>query len=218
MKNIQIREEILRYLGYRGQTIDSITEGLIQDTMEEIKSLINPRFIYKQFNICKEDDKIYLKETGLHLSGIDVRRFLENSETCILMAATLGHVIDTKIRYYQRIDMTKALILDAVATTYIEQFCDKLCEEIESNLPQKDKILTNRYSPGYGDLPIDIQNDFLKTLDTQRAIGLTVSSSNILIPRKSVTAIMGIIGREEKKEPKNCTSCSKYGTCAFNKV
>lgn len=45
-------------------------------------------------------------------------------------------------------------------------------------------------------MDISVQKDLLKSLDAERIIGLTASSHNILIPRKSVTAIIGIIPKE----------------------
>lgn len=215
-KNPKIKNEVLRYLGYKNQKIDNNMYRLIEDSIEEIRFLIKERYIYKTFHISNENDKLCLIEGNLHLMGKDIKKHLNKSKICILMAVTLGHAVDTKIRYYEKTSMTRALILDACATACTEEICDKACREIEDNL-QEGKILTSRYSPGYGDLPIDIQGNFLSTLDAEKSIGLTASSHSILIPRKSVTAIVGILNGEEKKEEISCINCSKYSTCNFSK-
>ncbi|OLS03129.1 hypothetical protein [Tissierella creatinophila] len=212
----KIKDEILRYLGYRGQTIDVVIDRMIDDTIEEIKCLIKERYVYKTFNICKEEDGFYLKETDFYLPGEDIKDHLKNSDTCILMSATLGHDVDTKIRYYEKIDMTKALIFDAAATAFIEEFCDRVCKEIEYSLKDTNKVLTSRYSPGYGDFSIGVQQEFLSVLGCQKSIGLTASSNSILIPRKSVTAILGVIEKHEKEKSRSCNDCNKYSTCAFS--
>lgn len=212
----KIKDEILRYLGYRGQIIDPVIDKMIDDTIEEIKCLIKERYVYKTFNICKEEDRLYLKETDFYLLGEGIRDHLKNSNTCILMSSTLGHDVDTKIRYYEKIDITKALILDAAATAFIEELCDRICEDIELNL-KDNKVLTSRYSPGYGDLPIGVQQEFLSVLGSQKTIGLTASSNSILIPRKSVTAILGVIEKHKNKKLNSCTDCNKYSTCAFSR-
>jgi cobalamin-dependent methionine synthase I len=49
-----------------------------------------------------------------------------------------------------------------------------------------------RYSPGYGDLGIENNKGILDVLSAQRNIGLTITDSGIMIPRKSVVAIMGV--------------------------
>lgn len=216
-KSPQNKLEILRYLGYKNQNIDNITNRLIEDTMDEINFLIKERYIYKFFDISRSKGKLWLRDSNLKLVGKDIKNHLNNSKVCVLIGATIGHEVDTKIRFYEKISMTKALILDACATVAIEEICDKVCKEIESKLIIDNKVLTTRYSPGYGDLPLDIQNDFLLTLDARKSIGLTASSHSILIPRKSVTAIAGVINREEKKEEISCINCNKYSTCKFSK-
>ncbi len=67
-------------------------------------------------------------------------------------------------------------------------------------------------------MDISIQKDLLRSLDAERTIGLTVSSHNILIPRKSVTAIIGIIPKEIVVNKKSCSNCNKFSSCKFRKI
>ncbi len=214
-KEEPIKREVLRYLGYQDQVIDPISHSMIDEAIEEIGSLIEKRAIYKNFPISFQKDKVLLEGTDLKLVGKDIQNHLKDSCTCILMAVTLGHRVDTRIRYYEKIDMTRALILDAAATGFIEKACNDICKDIEREL-DGDKALTNRFSPGYGDLGIHIQGKFLNILGAQKTIGLNISSSSILTPRKSVTAIVGIIDKDKRKERK-CIDCNKYLQCDFKK-
>lgn len=216
-KNPQNKDEVLRYLGYRGQELDETTKTLVNESMEEMRMLINERYDYKFFNICRNQNKLSLENSKFILGGEDIEKHLSKSEDCILLAVTLGHQVDRKIRYYEKVSMTKALILDACASVAIEEICDRICSEIEKKLLQKNKALTSRYSPGYGDLPLDMQNEFLRIMGAEKSIGLTSTFNSILIPRKSVTAIIGVINRQEKKQNKGCLNCNKYSTCSFRK-
>ena len=219
------KDEVLRYLGYRNQNLDKITDNLIDECMEEMRGLIKKKHIHRFFDICREDNNIYLKETNLALTGDDIKNHLKESENCILMAVTLGNDVDSKIRYYERKSITRALILDACATAAVEEICDEICEELEQIVNKENKTLTSRYSPGYGDLSIDIQKDFLSVLGAEKAIGLTASSHSILIPRKSVTAIVGVIDIKnedqlspgDNTEDNTCLSCKNYPTCMFRR-
>ncbi|MDD2447331.1 MAG: vitamin B12 dependent-methionine synthase activation domain-containing protein [Tissierellia bacterium] len=217
MTNSERKKEALRYLGYKNQELDKITDELIDDAMDEISTIANGRYIYKTFNILRDESSLILEATNFHLIGEDIKNHLNKSEKCILIGASLGHDVDKKIRYYEKISMTKALILDACATVYIEELCDTICQEIEIDLKAVGKSLTSRYSPGYGDLPISVQNHFLSILDAKKQIGLTATSSSILIPRKSVTAIAGIISKDEVKKNSSCSNCNKYNTCMYAK-
>ena len=78
--------------------------------------------------------------------------------------------------------------------------------------------LTDRFSPGYGDLPISLQDSFLRLVDAQKQIGLTVTTTHILTPRKSVTAIIGLANQPQNKRFRGCAYCSMFETCAFRKA
>ena len=95
--------------------------------------------------------------------------------------------VDRLIAKYNRISPSKALIFQAIGAERAESLCDLFCDEM------KEKYSTNpRYSPGYGDLPLDIQRDIFAVLDCPRKIGLTLNDSLLMSPSKSVTAIIGV--------------------------
>ena len=54
-------------------------------------------------------------------------------------------------------------------------------------------VIRPRFSPGYGDLPIEIQKDIFRALDCPRRIGLTLNENLLMSPTKSVSAIIGIV-------------------------
>lgn len=211
------KDEVLRYLGYKNQSLDRITNKLIGESMKEMRVLIRERYDYRFFDISKIKDNILLCGSNFKLIGKDIRKHQDKSQSCVLMGVTLGYEVDTRIRYYEKISMDKALILDACATVTIEEICDRICMELDIILEKDNKELTSRYSPGYGDLPLNIQGDFLSVLGVEKSIGLTATSSSILIPRKSVTAIMGVVDKGNSKEKISCLDCNKYSTCIYRK-
>ncbi|MDR7871013.1 MAG: vitamin B12 dependent-methionine synthase activation domain-containing protein [Tissierellaceae bacterium] len=211
------KDEVLRYLGYKNQVLDGITNRLIDESIREISNSIDEKYTYKFFDITRGKGKLWIKGTNLRLIGEDIKNHLKNSDICIFMAVTLGHDIDTMIRYYEKISMSKAMILDACASAAIEEICDAVNYELENMVSKDGKTLTSRYSSGYGDLPIDMQNELLEILEAKKSIGLSVTSHNILIPRKSVTAILGVIDEKHKKEAVSCNNCNKYDSCNYRK-
>ena len=95
------------------------------------------------------------------LLGQGIANHLEEAKTCVLLAITLGMAIDRKINYYKKVNLTKALILDACASTAVEQVANDLCAEIEAQLKLENQHLTTRFSPGYDDFPLAIQGHLL---------------------------------------------------------
>lgn len=209
------KNEVLRYLGYKNQFLDDKINILIEECIDEIKKLVKIRYVYKYFGVNREEDSIILEKCYFNLEGRDIYKHLENADECILIAGTLGSLVDMRIRYYEKKYLTKALILDACANVAIEEVLDKACEEIEGDLKNIKKKLTHRYSPGYGDLDLNIQKRVISILEADKKIGLTASLNNILLPRKSVTAVIGVVDNELKLESKTCSSCTKFHNCEF---
>ena len=75
--------------------------------------------------------------------------------------------------------------------------------------------LTSRFSPGYGDLPLSVQPLFLDTVDAVRRIGLHMTPGDLMVPRKSVTALLGVGAAAEKR--RSCETCALRETCQFTR-
>lgn len=198
-----VKSEALRYLGYRGNPPDEATAALLDKGYDELKTAAVPRYITKLF--AKQDASHLLKGSGIaaHLSA---------SDRVIFFAATLGSGTDRLIHTAEITNMAYALILDALASAMTEQLCDNIEQELHAGVSG---YFTWRYSPGYGDYPLDVQSGIIRALDADKRIGLTVTSSDILIPRKSVTAVIGVSDSEQAKGQRGCATCNLRETCSF---
>ncbi|AOR24197.1 methionine synthase [Clostridium taeniosporum] len=218
IKEIKIpKDEVLRYLGYKKQELTKEMYALIEETIGECRNLVTPKHVYSKYKKNTKDAGVYVEGTSLILKGEDIKNHLLYANEIFIIAATVGNKIEQKIRLYQTVNLTKALILDACATVAIEEFLDELEEKIKLDARKENLAITFRYSPGYGDLPLDIQKDIVNTLKADKAIGLTVSSHHLLFPRKSVTAIIGLIPKEKEQKQRGCELCKNYNNCRFRK-
>lgn len=214
--------EVLRYLQYKNQHIEDNLNNIIDSCIYFTKQVTNPRYTYKICSIDKKKTKengniVYLKNEGVEFESKDIYDLLIDCDECILMSATLGIEIEREIRKLTYTELTKGVIVDACATTAIEEVCDIIQDNIAKGLVNKRKNITMRYSPGYGDLSIEKNKDILNILNSHNRIGLTVSDSGIMIPRKSVVAIIGVSNKEIKKVKKSCEICSNRHNCRFKK-
>lgn len=211
------RAEAFRYMGMRGGEIPEKINELADECEQRLLAAISPKFVYAVFELERlhDTDGILVKNTPLVLKGKSIAEHLAGCEKCVLFAATLGAGADTVIRGFESGAMEKAVIADSLASAAIEQVCDLAEQEIKEKLAGMN--FTWRFSPGYGDLPLDIQRDFLETLNAAKRIGLTVTDSLILIPRKSVTAVIGVSEHEIPAGSRSCTACKMRGKCEFRK-
>ena len=213
------KNEVLRYLGHKNQEIDDELNGLIELCIKEVQELTRPLYTYKIFDIeVIAENEIKVHGTNLLLKGKDIYNHLKDAKRCAIMAATLGISMDNKIRITGKMDMTKSFILDATATDMIEKVCDKAEAEIIEQAKSEGFKTNFRFSPGYGDLGMDIQGEIISILNANKILGLTTTTSSILIPRKSVTAIVGFLEPDaEVSKKRNCGICNLRKTCNFRR-
>lgn len=114
---------------------------------------------------------------------------LAGCEKVLIFAATVGIDFDREIAKYTRLSPSRALIVSAMGTERAEALCDRFVKAYED----KNGIrLKPRFSPGYGDLPLEVQRDIFALLDPAKRAGITLGATLLMTPTKSVTAFAGI--------------------------
>ena len=144
-------------------------------------------------------------------------RNLCGCDKLVLFAATIGLAPDRLIAKYGRLSPVKALCMQAIGAERIESLCDMFCGELAETYAEEGLSLRPRFSPGYGDLPLEAQDSVFKALDCNRKIGLSLNDSLLMSPSKSVTAIVGLCPADaQAARVTSCSSCDK-ADCLFRK-
>lgn len=203
--------EVLRYLGASGA--DEAARLAVGQAAEELAATLAPRFVYKVFSVEHTDSGAFLPEAGLFLPGAMAKTMLQGCNRAALLCCTLGAAFDRLLRMTQARDMAKAAILNACGSAYAEAGCDEAEKEIASRYPGM--YLTDRFSPGYGDLPLTLQPDFIAALDAGRRLGVTVTDSLLMLPAKTVTAIIGLSESPQPARIRGCGFCALKEHCAY---
>lgn len=178
------RAEMLRY----ARCGDGVgVEKEAEQAQRLVDDLIRPAAAAVVFDIKRDGEKLFVADT--ELEGKSIKKLLAPCNKCVVMAITVGFELDMKIAALGSSSPALSLLADAAASSAVEDACDACCERIESELGVK---LTPRFSPGYGDLPMNIQPALLTLTNARRYLGLTVGTGCMLSPIKSVTAIAGI--------------------------
>ncbi|MGL5313001.1 MAG: vitamin B12 dependent-methionine synthase activation domain-containing protein [Peptostreptococcaceae bacterium] len=212
------KNEVLRYLEYKGQDISDNLEDTINKCIEITKEKINPRYTLRVYPISRTKEKeVKIEGTNLVIVSEDIYNLLKGCDSCAIMATTLGIEIEKEIRKNSYSELTKSIVIDACATTAIEEICDIVQDNLKEELKEEGKYITNRYSPGYGDLPLEVNRDITNILNSSKEIGLTITEKGIMLPRKSVTAIIGISETKVGYSKKTCMNCSNYNKCKYQK-
>ena len=209
------RKETLRYLGYRGQEIDSQTETLLDEVAAELERGSAPKSIYREYPCKVNGDKVLLGEYAIQSANL--AKNLKGCERAVLLAATIGRAADFMVKKYSLTNMAKAAIVQAAGAAYIESYVDEVQSAIQKEAAGRGLYLRPRFSPGYGDFALDCQKELCSMLECSKRIGLTLTEGNLMMPTKSVTALIGLTTKErESCQMETCSQCGNTD-CEFRK-
>ncbi len=143
---------VLRYLRITGEP-DDRTRELIGECDREAKMKIEPKRVYRVYDIVREENGISLD--GVLFEGEQIVHRLVGFEQCAVFAVTLGIGADLLVRRYTSIQPSKAAVMHAVLADMTESVCDLTEAQIRKGPPAYET--GTRFSPGYPGLPLDYQ-------------------------------------------------------------
>lgn len=209
-----VEQEALRYLGYRGKPAENRVMKMLSLCLEELSESCPGRWVSRRFQLRHGNGFVEIGD--LKVESRDLAAHLTGCGEAELFAATLGAPADRILERYSKTDLGMAAIFQAAAAARIESCCDEAENEIARETSRRGLFLRPRYSPGYGDFSILHQCDILRILDTQKRIGLFLTDSFMLVPAKSVTAVIGLTTDRTHCNISRCMECGA-SDCPFRK-
>ncbi len=193
-------QETRRYAGLMKAT--DFDEAKIAAACQDARLLATPRGIWQVYDYdCKQQE--ILAFPPCIIEGMKIGSHLAGCDKVILLAATVGDAIEeTVTAQFAAGEYAASVLLDAAATAAVEQIANAMEKAIKPKAAAKGYGMRWRFSPGYGDWPIEQQPELIR-LSRAADIGISLSSSLMLVPRKSITAIIGLY-----KEDKSTTAAS----------
>lgn len=173
-----------------------------------------------------------LDRDALDVRGESLAKHLEGCDRIVISAATLGHGVDELISETQSTKIALSVVIDCGASLLAVVAADIAMERIREDLSEckaqtagsdigaadaEPLFMTERFSPGYGDSPLEMQEQLLELLDAERQLGITLSKGYMMSPSKSITGIMGLADHPVTGRMATCDECVLRGKCRLLK-
>lgn len=200
--------ETRRYAGLNKADFDS---SIITAACSEVQLLAEPGGIWQlyDYNACSGT---VAAEPPFVIEGEKIRRHLAKSLKVAVLAVTIGETVETQItQHFQQGKYAYSLVMDAAATAAVEQVADDMEKTIRQQAAAQGYEMIWRFSPGYGDWDIRSQPEMIRLSQAQR-IGVSLTEAMMLLPRKSITAIIGLVPKQAAPAPEqqhSCQACTK---------
>lgn len=188
-------DTVLRRLGVpvEKQAKNKEMERIYNDQIEKADQLMNPKGVYRLLNVSsRESDRITLQNHPFVIQSRQVQKMLYKSDPVCFLMVTIGPQMEEEVKHLFQDGRTACgVVLDAIASETADAVADHLHRVVLKELAEESGYsVTPRFSPGYGDWPVTVQSELLEVCDGRR-IGISVNPSSFMVPKKSVSAVLG---------------------------
>lgn len=190
--------EALGYLGHAGQEIGEDLAARLARAVSLVNAIAAQGMV-RTFPIASFDADeegrpcaVRLEGTSFALEGRDIAHHLEGACEAALMVVTLGLSSESLLRREATLNPTDGLLVDACASSLVESAANELSRLVEERAHERGMRSGSRFSPGYGDFPLSAQRAFLDAVGAGKALGVSVTRGDLLVPSKSITAVSGL--------------------------
>lgn len=203
-------KETRRYAGL--QKAQDFAEEKILAACEEARLLAAPKGNWEVYDYDCETQTVKANPP-CQIQGKKIGQHLAGCEKVIALSVTVGEDIEEEItQRFNSGEYSLAVLMDAAATTAVEQIADGMEKALAPKMGAQGFLMKWRFSPGYGDWPLEQQPELIRLARADK-IGVSLSASMMLMPRKSITAIIGLYRKQENAVPTHnangCSNCSQ---------
>ena len=210
------RNEICRYLGLKNRKPDSETEDMIAYCTDLLNRSVSPVSLHRSFPLSFEDG--YPVIEGTVIRSEHLKKNLKGCGNVILMLVSLGAEADRLIRRSEMKSSFEGAVMSACASAMAEAYCDSVNEEIRGMYLAKNLYTRPRFSPGYGDFDLAYQKLFFDLLNITVRTGIILNDSLMMVPVKSITALIGLSFHNTPCILQGCEVCESSDTCPYSRA
>lgn len=184
-----------------------------QSAFDKTKDASYKRFhmtgIVESFEIETNDgDRVKLKSGIILESKLMAEIFRQSIELVMIVVSLSG---------YEDLDEAESnmflkLFLDSWGTAFIECGNKWVEQTIAMDLEGRNMYCTNSFSPGQGEIPIEMQALLFQVLKPEE-IGVTINDRYMMHPKKTVSGIFGIQAIKDDNGIRPCDLCEKRTFC-----
>jgi len=195
---------------------DTALDPLIEQAEAEVIAAARPKHVSQHIDINIDQSAGIVVLAGTAIESHDLAVHLKGCQEGFLFACTLGVGVDSLIKRYSFTNLPMLPIVQAVASAYTEFCADAAQQELEAFAAKRGLYLRPRYSPGYGDFQLNCQRFLFDALQISKKIGVTLTNSFLMVPFKSITAVIGLSDDSTQCHINKCMTCTAKN-CPFRK-
>ena len=209
---------ILRRQGIGATSARPEMKSITEELLDEVRKLhlLKPSFAYEIYSITSFDhDELFL-EGNLTLHGRLLPAFLPDAREVSIAVCTIGPALEEKVTEYSSgKEALRSLLLDGIGSAAVDSLSQEVFRFMLREASSHGYQVSCPLSPGMPGFPLKEQRQLMKMVPAQD-IGLSLTKSGIMVPRKSESMVFGI-GPNMKNwtQAERCAHCPLYKFCPY---
>lgn len=186
--------KILRIHGYKNPdevraAIRNIAKRVINISMP----LFEPVIYYRQIPIqVLDQSRLTLACDNISFHNPAFSRVLSSCTDVMVFLLTLGKKLDkTSVELQENDQLLEALFLESVSWIAIENATRVFVTALRQKTNKNDCQITSRLAPGYGDWPLDEQQELFRLFQDWK-LQISLTDKDCMIPKMSRSGLYGI--------------------------
>lgn len=207
------REGIREYSRLRPEIRDVI-KGLLVEVRRG--RLVQPAIAYEVYSITKAESRRLRLDGGAMLNGPMLPAALPGARELAVAVCTIGPELEQKVTdYSEERQPLRSLLLDGIGSAAVDSLVRETVRLIAQEASSRGLEASSPVGPGMPGFNISEQWQMLNLVRADD-IGVSLTSTATMVPRKSVSMVMGIGSHMPKWTPAEvCARCSLRRTCPY---
>jgi hypothetical protein len=211
--------EVLRRQGVREHSkIRPGIRKLILELLATVESahLLEPAVTYEYYQITGMSPSQISLDSNKSIHGSLISTIFPEAKELAILVCTIGPKLEKQVTDYSKSGETlRGMILDGIGSAAVDMLTPEACGHVASEASLRGYQASSPVSPGWPGLPLTEQRNLFKLVNTQE-IGVSLTSSGIMVPRKSVSMVIGIGPQMATwTQADVCARCSLRKTCLY---
>ena len=222
IRNIPLKldmKEVLRHEGIRlPSKLSPEVAALLHELLASVEDqhLLKPAIVYEMYDVAQVDRSGLCLKDNKMLNGSLFSSVMSTVEELTVAVCTIGSNLEKKVSdYFQSNEPLRGVLLDGIGSAAVDLLTRETCKLVTKKASSRGYQASSPLNPGMSGFPISEQWQLFQLVSAEK-IGVSLTSSGVMVPRKSISLVIGI-GPQMKSwtQKEICARCSLKKTCAY---